>query len=598
MRNIALSILESAATRGPAPALRHRRDGEYEATSYADFAADIESMASALVGLGIAPGDRVGIFSPNLPAWFVADYGAMSVGAVTVPIYATSTASQAAAIIYDAGVRLLFVGTGAELEKALEILERCPNLEWLVTMEPGAGETGGRVRAYRELLAADPGDEARAEVTRRRAGATEDDLATIIYTSGTTGEPKGVMLRHRHFVNQFTTVDARFDVGPDDRSLCFLPLSHVYERTWSAYTFLKGAENTVLTNPRDVVDALAKVLPTVMVSAPRLYEKVNSAVMARVDAAPPLRRKLFHWAIRVGHEYWTTHHAGGQPGLGLRLRYGVADQLVLRKVRTLVGGPKNFLSSGGAALAQEVEEFFMSLGLLVCQGYGLTETAPMVTCNAPGAFKFGTVGRPIDGVEVRIADSGEIEVRGPNVFDGYWGKPETSAVVLEGGWFHTGDIGHLDADGYLVITDRIKDLIITSGGKNVAPQRIEALVGGDHYIDQLAVVGDKRKFIGAIVVPSFESLMEFAADRKLKFRDNEELIRLPEVVQLYKDRIKARGASLAPWEKIKRFTLVAREFSQQAGEITPTLKVRRKVITEKYRELIDRMYGAEPKETD
>ena len=271
---------------------------------------------------------------------------------------------------------------------------------------------------------------------------------------------------------------------------------------------------------------------------------------------------------------------------------------MLRKVRTLVGGPKNFLSSGGAALAQEVEEFFMSLGLLVCQGYGLTETAPMLTCNAPGAFKFGTVGQPIDGVEVRIADSGEIEVRGPNVFDGYWGKPETSAVALAGGWFHTGDIGHLDADGYLVITDRIKDLIITSGGKNVAPQRIEALVGCDHYIDQLAVVGDKRKFIGAIVVPSFESLMEFAADRKLKFRDNEDLIRLPEVVQLYRDRIKARGASLAPWEKIKRFTLVAREFSQQAGEITPTLKVRRKVITEKYRELIDRMYGAEPKESD
>jgi long-chain acyl-CoA synthetase len=300
--------------------------------------------------------------------------------------------------------------------------------------------------------------------------------------------------------------------------------------------------------------------------------------------------------VGVGHAYWTTHHAGGRPGPGLRLRYGLADRLVLRKVRTLMGGPKNFLSSGGAALAQEVEEFFMSLGLLVCQGYGLTETAPMLTCNAPGAFRFGTVGRPIDGVEVRIADSGEIQVRGPNVFDGYWRKPEASADALVDGWFNTGDIGRLDRDGYLVITDRIKDLIITSGGKNVAPQRIEALVGGDHYIDQLAVVGDKRKVIGAIVVPSFESLKEFAAAKKLKFRDHEELIRLPEVVQLYRDRIKLRGASLAPFEKIKRFTLVAKEFSQQAGEITPTLKVRRKVIMEKYRELIERMYRPEPSE--
>ncbi len=336
-----------------------------------------------------------------------------------------------------------------------------------------------------------------------------------------------------------------------------------------------------------------------MVSAPRLYEKIHATVHARVAAGSALRRRLFHWAVGVGHRYWTARYADERPGLGLGLRFAVADRLVLRRIRNAVGGPKNFFSSGGAALAREVEEFFLAAGLLVCQGYGLTETAPMCTCNAPGAFRFGTVGRPIDGVQVRIGELGEIEVRGPNVFDGYWGKPEATAEAFRDGWFRTGDVGHVDDDGYVVITDRIKDLIITAGGKNVAPQHIEAVVGKDHYIDQLAVVGDKRSVIGAIVVPAFESLLEFAKERQLAFRDREELIRLPEVVELYRERIREQGHSLAPFEKIRRFTLVAKEFSMQAGEITPTLKVRRKVVAEKYQELIEGMYGApEPPGSD
>ncbi len=592
MRNVALAVLEAARTRPSAVAMRHQLDERWIETTYGEMARRIDRLAAGLVALGVEPGDRVGIFAPNMPEWIIADYATLSIRAVTVPIYATSTAEQAQLIVADAGLKVLLAGTAAERDSALALAGDCPALECIVTMDPSlAPAPSVRTRAGLEALPDDPATA--AEVARRRAEADADDLSAIIYTSGTTGEPKGVMLRHRNFVNQYTTIDARFTVGPDDRSLCFLPLSHAYERSWSAYVFLRGASNTILSNPRQVVTAIADARPTVMVSAPRLYEKVHAAIHARVEAAPPVRRRLFRWAVGVGHRRWTARYAGRPIGLGLRLQFGLADRLVLRRIRDAVGGPKNFFSSGGAALSSDVEEFFLSVGLLICQGYGLTETAPMLTCNAPGAFKFGTVGRPIDGVEVRIADGGEIQVRGPNVFEGYYNKPEATAESFtDDGWFRTGDIGHLDADGYLVITDRIKDLIITAGGKNVAPQRIEAIVGKDHYIDQMAVVGDRRSAIGAIVVPAFESLLEFAREKKLAFADHDELIRLPEVVELYRDRIREQSLGLAPFEKIRRFTLVARQFSMQAGEITPTLKVRRKVIAEKYHELIERMYGA------
>ncbi|RKZ17566.1 long-chain fatty acid--CoA ligase [bacterium] len=593
MRNLALDIMDAAVEYGDAVALRRRVDDVYMEMTYRQLAWNIDRCGGALVDLGLAVGDRVAIFSPNLPEWFVADYGTLSVGGVSVPIYATNTTDQAAAIVDDSGARIICAGTANELAIARELLKRCDALTTIIALAPGLEAEGDGVHTLAGLLEGEVAAATRAELATRRAAAGMDDLATIIYTSGTTGIPKGVMLRHRNFNNQFTTLDTRFEVGPHDRSLCFLPLSHVYERSWSAYTFLKGVENTVLSNPREVVEALATVRPTVMVSAPRLYEKANSAIMTRVEAAPPLRRKLFHWAIDVGHTYHTARYGGESPGLAVRLKYAVADRLVLTKVRNVMGGPKNFFSSGGAALARPVEEFFLSLGLLICQGYGLTETAPMLTANSPGAFRFGTVGKPVDEVEIRIGEEGEIQVKGPNVMDGYWNKPEATAEAFIDGWFRTGDVGHLDDDGYLVITDRIKDLIVTSGGKNVAPQRIEALIGRDHYIDQMAVVGDRQKFVSAIVVPAFAALQDFAEQKKLQFADHEELIRLPEVVELYANRIREAGRNLAPFEKVKRFTLVAKEFSQAAGEITPTLKVRRRVITKKYHDLIERMYRPE-----
>ena len=593
MKNLALDILEKARLHDSAVAMAYKDGGKWTETTYRDMADRIETLAAALVSAGIEAGDRVGIFSPNMPRWMIADFAIMSIRAVTVPIYATSTASQAAEIINDSGLKVIFCGTAPEYASIIEALPDCPSLERIVAMDDGQILVDDRSVHMGDWLAAPIEPAVADEIALRRAASASDQLATIIYTSGTTGTPKGVMLNHDNFLNQFTTLESRFDIGPGDVSLCFLPLSHVYERSWSAYLFLRGVRNTILRNPAHVVNALSEARPNLMVSAPRLYEKINAAIIAKAEAAPPVRRKIFEWALGVGGRYWNRRAYGRRVDPLLKLQYAAADKIVLHKLRDVVGGPKKCLSSGGAPLAKDVEEFFLKIGLLICQGYGLTETAPMISCNAPGAFKLGTVGRPIDDVEIRIADSGEIEVRGPNVTSGYFNNPEATAEAFNDGWFRTGDIGHLDADGFLAITDRIKDLIVTSGGKNVAPQRVEAEVGKDHFIEQLAVIGDKRQFISAIVVPAFETLKEFAKTHKLPHKDLDELITLPEVVELYRKRIREQSRHLASFETIKRFTLVAKAFSMQAGEITPTLKVRRKVIAEKYKALIEGMYKSE-----
>jgi long-chain acyl-CoA synthetase len=565
--------------------MREKVDGVWLETRYDELDRIVGRLAAGLAARGVGPGDRVALFSANRPLWTQIDLAVQSLRAVTVPVYATSTAEQLGYILQDSGAVLVFTGSAQETGIACEaVAGDFP----IVALHDDAGPDP-RVIPLADLLAAGDADGMAERAAGHGNDASTADLATIIYTSGTTGEPKGVQLSHANILSQFGTLDSRFDVGPDDRSLCFLPLSHVYERAWSSYVYYKGACNSFVADPKQVIAYLAEVRPTAMVSAPRLYEKIYAAVLDKVEHAPPLRRRLFHWAIGVGERYQTAIRAGGADR-PLRLKHGLADRLVLRKVRDLVGGPKNFFSSGGAPLAREIEVFFLSVGLLICQGYGLTESSPMLTCNSPADFRFGTVGHPIDGVEIRIDEGGEILARGPGIMLGYHGKPEETAETLRDGWLHTGDIGYLDDDGYLVITDRIKDIIVTSGGKNVAPQRIETIVGKDHYIDQMAVVGDKRQFLSALVVPSFESLKEWAAEKRIQFHDEDDLIRKPEVVKFIEERIRAHSVSLAPFETIKRFTLLARQFSMQAGEITPTLKVRRKVVMEKYRDLIDRMY--------
>jgi long-chain acyl-CoA synthetase len=573
-------------------AMQYKDNAAWQAITYAEMGRMIDAAAAALLGLAISPGARVGIFAANRYEWALADFALQRIGAVTVPIYATNTARQAEFIIQDAGIELLCVGDEAQYRMMRPLTEGGAPLRHLVTFDPVADPAPGTL-AFRDLLVHTPDDAQRKELERRGREVQPDDLATIIYTSGTTGDPKGVMLTHGNFFHQLAAIDAHFEVGPQDRSICFLPLSHVYERTWSYVVFSHGARNYYVADPRSVIEAFQQVRPTAMVSVPRLYEKIYATVQSRLAAAPPLRRRLFHWALGVGRAWAAGARTAQGRGLGLTLRHGLADRLVLRKIREIVGGEKNFFSAGGAPLSKEIEEFFLACGLLICQGYGLTETSPMISYNTPRHFKFGTVGRPVPGCEVRIGEHGEVQVRGPNVMRGYYNNPQATAEAFVDGWFRTGDVGHFDDQGFLVITDRIKDLIITSGGKNIAPQHIETTIGKDFYIEQIAALGDRRHFVSALIVPAFEELEKFARKRGIPFANREELVRHPEIIAFYRQRIDAQSAELARYETVKRFTLLPEAFTQEGGEVTPTQKIRRKVVQDKYRAAIDTMYREE-----
>ena len=581
-------IRESATTFGPREAMRYRDAQGWRSITYAELSARVEAMACAVVSAGIEAGDRVAIFAPNGPDWAIADFGVLTAGAVGVPIYATDTGKQAEQVFLDAGAKLIFVGGQEQHDKVVAFASGAPAL---VAFDPATRLSGPRSSSLADFLArATP--ESATEVEARLAAAKPEDLATIIYTSGTTGDRKGAMLTHANFASQFRALDERFEFGPEDRSLCFLPLSHVYERAWSYFVFRSGAANVYLRDPKDAVVAMPEVRPTAMVSVPRLYEKVFAAIQDRVSRSSPLRRRLFGWALGAGSAFEHASRSGRRVGPALRVRHALADRLVLSKIREAVGGEKKFFSAGGAPLSKDIEEFFLSVGLLVCQGYGLTETSPMVTCNSPGAFRFGTVGRPIPGCEVRIADEGEVQVRGDNVMKGYWGKPAETAAAFEDGWFRTGDVGVLEPDGYLRITDRIKDLIITSQGKNVAPQRVEGMLAGHPLLEQVVVLGDRRTFLSALIVPNFPALEERARKDGIPFRSREELLKRPEVVALFERILHERSRELAGYEQIRRSTLLPHELTQEAGEVTPTLKVRRRVVEHRYRKVIDDMYAA------
>ena len=570
--------------------MRHKVGDAWRSITYAELGDRIRTAAKALLELGIRQGDKVGIFSPNRPEWAIADFAILSVGAVSVAIYATETTKGAEYLTRDAEVRLVFVGGPALYDKVKSFIAANEQVDSIVAFDDDMAIEGDDSVRFSDLMERGRVSTKESELDAYLERATADDIATLIYTSGTTGVPKGAILTHANFFHQFSAVDERFVVGSSDRSLCFLPLSHAYERCWSFYVFKHGAENNYISDPKRVVEYLAEVKPTLMVSVPRLYEKIYAAARARLETTSPTKRRLFAWAVRTGTRYHQRKHAGQAVGPLLAAEYAVADRLVLAKIRDLVGGPKNFLSAGGAPLSKEVEEFFFAAGLLVCQGYGLTETAPMISCNAPGAFRFGTVGRPVRDVEVRIGEDGEILVRGPNVMKGYYKKPEETRRAFVDGWFKTGDVGELDADGYLRVTDRIKDLIITDSGENVAPQHIETVLKVDVYTEHVVALGDKRKFLTAIIVPQFRALEEYARSHAIAFSSRSELVHKPEIHDFFRARIDKLSVDLAPYERIKEFTLLDHDLTEEAGELTPTQKVKRRTIVTKYADIIDEMY--------
>ena len=590
--HLAFMIRDSVRAHAAKTAMRYKDRGAWHSISYAELGRKIQAVAKALLESGIREGDMVGIFARNAPEWAIADFGILSANAVSVPIYATNTAKQAEYIAIDAGLKLVFVGDQIQYDKVMSFQASTPHLRTVIAFEKKTKLSGDGSLYFDDFIRMGAASPREAEVERRLESATSGDVATLIYTSGTTGDPKGAVLTHANFFHQFRAVDERFKVGTQDRSICFLPLSHTYERLWSYYVFRCGAENNYLTDPKDIVTSMPEVRPTAMVSVPRLYEKIYAAVLDRIGNASAPRRALFRWAVRVGREYQYRKKEKRPIGPVLALQHRVADALVLSKIRDVVGGHKNFFSCGGAPLSKDVEEFFFAAGLLICQGYGLTETSPMLTCNAPGAFKFGTVGRPILGCEIKIATGGEILARGGNVMKGDYKRPAETAESFEDGWFKTGDVGAIDEDGFLRITDRIKDLIITSQGKNVAPQHIEAMFGSDPYVEHVAILGDKRKYVSALVAPSFPVLEQYARANGIPFASREELVAQPEITAFYERRIQGINEGLAGYEQIKRFTLMPNEFTQDGGELTPTLKIKRRFVEQKYRARIDAMYAA------
>lgn len=570
--------------------MEKKSEGAWREITWNQFYSNAMNLGLALISLGIQPSDRVAIFSANSPEWQMVDMAVLSIGAVDVPLYATITAKQAEYILSDSGSRVIFVGSEGHMKKVLEVRNNLPALIKIVTMDntpcddPDVITFDGMLKLGEEYTN-------KEEFDRRLEAVRPEDLCSIVYTSGTTGNPKGVMLTHDNFLSNVRTATELITV--DDKEIClsFLPLSHVLERMSGYYTAVYNGVTIAHAQSIDtLVDDIGEIRPHWMVSVPRLYEKVHAGVLANIEGESPAKQKIFQWAVGVGGEVSKLTVNDEPVPFGLKLKHKIANKLVFSKIYDKMGGRLRFFFSGGAPLAREIAEFFHAMGILILEGYGLTETSPVLTVNTPEAVRFGSVGKPVPGVEMRIAEDGEILAKGPNVMRGYFNRPEETAVALEGGWFHTGDIGVIDDDGFLFITDRKKDLIVTAGGKNIAPQNIENTLKLSRFIEQVAVIGDNRKYLSALIVPNFEELEAWASTEGIDFKNSGELVADERVNKLYREILDEFLEEFDRHERIVRFVLLPEEMTEAAGLLTPTLKLKRKQIADKYAAEIDKMY--------
>jgi long-chain acyl-CoA synthetase len=569
----------------------YRTPTGWQSISAQEMLRRVSSLSKALAELGIVSGDRVAIFAPNCPEWHTADFAIQGLGAVNVPIYFNESHDRLVYILNDSGARIVFTAGGAHAKKISECRSRIPTLEHVISAAPDS-ELDSDVLRY-EALIASATDAHVAEYRRRAAEITGDNLATIIYTSGTTGEPKGVMLTHSNLSSNCIDSASGHHLLPSDVALEFLPLAHVYERT-AAYSYIcNGVAIAYVERIEDVPQALLEVHPTLAAAVPRFFEKIYANILEKGHRESGIKRNIFDWALRVAQESVPWRAYGKNALAGLKLRWRIADALVFSKIRQGLGcGRSQRFSAGGAPLAPELAEFFWSVGIAIHQGYGLTETSPVVTANTPTANKIGTVGRPIPNVQVKIADDGEILVKGPNVMQGYYRKPEaTREVFTSDGWFRTGDIGRLDEDGYLVITDRKKELLKTAAGKFIAPAPIENTLKTSPYIANAIVVGDTQKFVSVLIVPNFANIESAARKAGHDFATPTQMTGDPWVRDLLAHEIERLTASLAQYEKPKRFALLEQDFTYAGGELTYTMKMKRRVIEQRYQDVIARLYA-------
>ncbi|EOD4081227.1 long-chain fatty acid--CoA ligase [Yersinia enterocolitica] len=565
-------------------------EGENQLT-WRQIDAHVTRISAALLSLGAAIQERIGIFANNSMAWSLADLAILQIRGVSVPLYATNTTAQAAYVVNDADVRILFVGGQAQFDVAITLKPLCPQLSHIVVLDPGVDLRGCEYAQHLADFEQQPDAVQQHLLTARIDGCDLSDLFTLIYTSGTTGEPKGVMLEYRNMAAQLYLHDQRLTLTSDDTSLSFLPLSHVFERAWSFYVMHTGAQNVYISDTNWVRAAMQAVKPTVMCAVPRFYEKVFSAINDKVALAKWYRRMLFRWAVGCGERKFQNLQSGQTSSWFSEQMYKLADRLVLSKLRGVLGGKVRFLPAAGARLDDNIILFFQAIGINIKYGYGMTETCATVSCWEEKDFRFGSIGKPLPGIDVRLGAENEIQVRGPIVMRGYFNKPqETTESFTEDGWLKTGDAGALDPQGNLFITERLKDLMKTSGGKYIAPQMIEGTLGQDRFIEQIAIIADTRKFVSALIVPCFESLEEYAHSINLKYHDRLELLRHSHIVSLFEQRLKDMQKELAKFEQVKRFTLLPQAFTMETGELTPTMKLRRKIILQRYQNEIDSMY--------
>lgn len=569
-----------------------KRGGSYHSITWQQAADEVIALSTFLLSQQVNAGDRVLILSENRPEWGIADLAIQSVGGWTVPLYPSLTETDLRIICTDCQPVAAVVSTSDHVRTLLQVGQAVPSLRVMIVMDPTQQHLA-LVKSWSEAL--EKGRDMQAKLRdlfeHRRTAIRPEDTATLLYTSGTTGEPKGVMLSHR---NVLSNVEACLQVIPitgQDLHLSFLPLSHVFERMAGWCLMLAvGARVAYAENMETIPQNMLEVRPTVMLGVPRFFEKLYTRIQEALRTAPPLKRRLATWAMKVGQRVTAARAAGNSLPLPLLIQRWVADRVVLRKFRSRLGGRLRFFVSGSAPLSKEIGEFFYSVGVTILEGYGLTETSPVIAVNRLPVPRFGTVGPLIPGVEVRIAEDGEILTKGPHVMQGYYRKPQETAAAIIEGWFHTGDIGHMDDHHGLVITDRKKDLIKTAGGKFVAPQKLENLLITDPYISQAFVYGDRRPYCVALLVPRIDALRRYAQEQEIPSRSVEELVRDPRVLEFYWSRVQATQQGLASFEQLKKIALLDQEFSQQAGELTPTLKARRSVIAQRYAALLDQLY--------
>ena len=552
----------------------------------------IQSIAGGLHAIGVKSGDRVALLSESRVEWTLTDAGSIFAGAVDVPIYPTLTPPQVRYILNDSGACVLFLENRAKFDELKEALGECPEVKHVIFFEPtGVAPDDGLTLAQLEEKGRDLEQREPGHITRSSEQTKPEELATIIYTSGTTGEPKGVMLTHSNLVSNLIDSSGHLEFGKHDIALSVLPLSHVFERQ-AMYMYLhRGMAVYFAESLQTIGPNLREVRPTVLVGVPRIFEKIYQRIRERAAEAGKLSAATLAWSVNVAREY-AIHLLAHRPvPLSLKLQHTIASKLVFSKWKAAFGGRMRLLVSGGAALPEDLARIYIGAGIPIVQGYGLTETSPVITTSQIEDNRVGTVGKAIPNVDIRIAEDGEIEVRGPNVMRGYYNKPEeTSKVFTSDGWFKTGDIGTLDEDGFLRITDRKKELFKTSGGKYISPQPIEQAIKGSRFVNQVVLIGSERKFPAALIVPVWEQLESYCKLKGIEVKSRSELCRHPRIVDLLQRQIDALTPNLAKYERIKKVALLENEFTQEGGELTPTLKVKRRVIDQKYKDVIERLY--------